>query len=624
MSEIVNVYILYEQRSDIDKKQDKINQFLSDNDYEVNRTFKEKKTRDMSDLNNRFDFIEFVQKTGSENVPYILFLNHKEIQSLDATTLDAMLSVANVKPLFVESDMSKEDDYGIYRAKQRAKEKEQNAQLQKRTQAKKKKKTKAPNMVYYPMEEQTYPAHPIDWSDESTIKHSTELSTAFSRYNKMAKLLAMPPGTGKTAVAVETLGRIQDLKGVPLNIVITAPAKVIEQEGWHKTIQSWNDTHPDNQLNPILITSVDKFSDAGKHEPTRRKLDKLFTPGESMIVMDEVHKYKNPTSKRSKQLQKFRKVPRLGLSATPITNNLILDMMSYLIIAGAYNNKSDFEKQLNLSQYKSRERSTEYLIYDQKTQHINTELWPEYHIMIRQMSDLIYRPDIDMSDLDMPDVTNHIIQLEATEEMESDMRSLIKAHRKRMFDSETDLRMELIRRLHYDDYRLDKLMEIVADENTTQPLIFYQNVIVQKYITDRLEKEGYTDYYVIAGGSDYTELTDDGEWKTYHNDHTVSLEDVDTNKDVPILIQYTSGSEGIEFKQSNTTVFYQNQHSYSILDQAKGRNRRLKMKHDIHHYYLVADHPYDQSIYDVVTNRAKVSAEKMDEIVETAVKQRYD
>ena len=51
-----------------------------------------------------------------------------------------------------------------------------------------------------------------------------------------------------------------------------------------------------------------------------------------IVVIDEVHGFKNPVSKRSKQLQKLGELHKIGVTATPLTNNRILDMSSYLIM----------------------------------------------------------------------------------------------------------------------------------------------------------------------------------------------------------------------------------------------------------------------------------------------------
>ena len=61
---------------------------------------------------------------------------------------------------------------------------------------------------------------------------------------------------------------------------------------------------------------------------------------------------------------------------------------------------------------------------------------------------VLYRPNIDMSTLDMPDVKQHIIQLPFSEQLNADMRSLNKAYRDRMFDLFSDFFMEYVERLH--------------------------------------------------------------------------------------------------------------------------------------------------------------------------------
>src|SRR5699024_12356841 len=124
------------------------------------------------------------------------------------------------------------------------------------------------------------------------------------------------------------------------------------------------------------------------------------------------------------------------------------------------------------------------------------------------------------------------------------LRSFVYEKEKLMFFSYKDYEMEVIRRIHSDETRLNKLMSVIKRDDVIQPLIFYTNTIVKDFIIEAFEKEGNHDYQVISSGNK-------------------NKEEIDKKRNAPILIQYTSGSEGIEFKMSNTTLFYQNQFSYA-------------------------------------------------------------
>ena len=496
----------------------------------------------------------------------------------------------------------KYNNFGVFAAKKRAKLKAEREQAEAEKLAKMKprnEKKKAPNLDWTPMDNKKIkmPKYPINWSDESTDKHSTELVKGFKK--EKYKLLCMPPGTGKTAVAIETIGKMQLEQGKKIPLIITAPPKVIQGLGWHKTIFNWNQDNPDNTIEPLLIVSIDRFKAASEHGKTYVELIKKLGDN-GMIILDEVQKYKNPTGKRAKQLQKFGNFKKLGLSATPLTNDVIMDSASYLIMGGYYKNKTAFMNESGLNDWLG--MFNQLMVYN-KDGSIDRLKWPYYDVLLELWSNVLYRPNIDMSTLDMPDVKQHIIQLPFSEQLNADMRSLNKAYRDRMFDSFSDFFMEYVERLHSEENRINELIKIVKDENNKQPLIFYHNIVVKDIIVEKLKEHGF-DYQVIDGEHNFGEL--------------------DHDNLSPILIQYKSGSEGIELKNSNCTIYYQNQTSYDVLEQARGRNRRRGMKDDdgnvvtINQYYLIAEDNIDQELFNRVSNREEISEGMLEDIVDIA------
>lgn len=486
--------------------------------------------------------------------------------------------------------------FGELAARRRAKKKAEaeEALLNKEITAPKKKATTGPNLDWEPMNHKKVkmPKYPIDWGDKSTQQHSDYLVNKLT--NEKFQLLSMPTGTGKTAVAVEMIGKMQEKSGRTIPFVITAPKKVVEGFGWHNTILSWNVNHPNNQLEPVLITTPDKFKATSKHAPSFIEVKKRLG-NNGLIIMDEVQKYKDPTGQRAKQLQKYDSYRKLGLSATPITNNLIFDSCSYLIMAGYYRNKTNFMQQSGLNDWLDQWGVPN--VYD-KDGRISRAKWPYYDVMLYEWQEVLYRPNVDLKDLDMPEITNHIIQLPRDEQLFEDIRSLNHAYKQRMFDSFVDYFMEYVDRVHGDKQRLNALKEILEKPNVKQPLIFYRNESVKGNLIKLLEDMG-KEYQIVAGGH--------------------SFSDVDLDKDTPILIQYQSGAEGIEMKESNTTIFYQNQTSYDILKQARGRNVRRGMSGTTDQYYIIADEPLDQELYDRVTKREEISEELLQQIVDAII-----
>lgn len=489
--------------------------------------------------------------------------------------------------------MVKEIDYGELASKRRALKKQERMQQQAMKPPKpikSKTKRKPPKLDWFPLNCNDYEPYDIDWKDKSTVEHSNYLAESYLSGNH-AKLLVMPTGTGKTAISVATVGRLQEKTGIKSPVIVTAPTKTINSNGWYATVTSWNNAHPDNQIDLVLATSIDKFANVPSDGDTFVEVLSNLTSG-GMIIMDEAHKYKNPTSKRSKSMHKFSPIKKLMVSATPLTNDAIMDMASYLIFYGLYNNKTQFINDSGIDLWRG--KHGKYYIYDETGQ-IDTLKFPYYFKMLEQFNKLTYKPDVDISQLDMPLVKSKILQLDFDDELNSDMRSLAKAHRKRQFDSFTDYLMEICYRLYTDPKRLDVLMDKITQDGVKQPLIFYSNIDVKQAIIGRLN-ELSIDYQLLDGANAY--------------------EDLDLECLNPILIQYQSGAEGVEFKNSNCSCFYQNQFSYVTLEQSKGRNVRRKMSHEVTHYYFISDHAVDQEFFNRIQEKGELAEEILESIVE--------
>lgn len=499
----------------------------------------------------------------------------------------------------VSSDYGEKKALELLEKIQKKKEKLQNAKPVPLNQ-RKKKVINAPNLEWEPMQNEKIklPKYPIKWDDVITDTISNELSTKFlldSGRNgpSKAQILKLGTGLGKTAIAVKTIGLMQLELGKQIPIVVATTSKVVAGLGWQSTILSWNTAHPDNKIHPVLITSHDKLASACQHADTIKKILQSLDE-DSVLVLDEVHKYKNPTSKRSKQLQKLHMFRKLGLTATPIGNDPILDIASYLIMAGYYRNKSDFISKMGLADPSFYTMHGALNLYSNGT--IDDERWPEYHLLIDQLSSIMLSPEVDTSHIDIPHVNQNVHQLPFDLSTYLDIGSLVEAKRNRLFPSSIDFTLAVIERLGMESGRLNKLIEIVKDENTQQPLIFYQHNNVKDSIEKVLNENGIP-YQIVQGGSDFGEI--------------------DLESDDPILMQYQAGGEGVELKHSNCSIFYENQYSYLSLKQALGRNvRRASANDEVDHHYLISEHGIDKEIYTRVQNHEELSKQIVSEIIE--------
>lgn len=476
------------------------------------------------------------------------------------------------------------------KAKEKAKKSEESVSKPKVTKSKSK---STPTINTDPLNvkrAQVITAYKYDWNDKTTDSNSKYLRDEFIA-GRRAKILVLPPGVGKTAIAVKTLAELQKSRGRKVPFVVLASRTIVDGRGWHNTILTWNHDNPDNQLEPFTIETFDRFASILNDAKTLMQVC-VALADDGIIVIDEIQNYKNPTSKRSKKLQKLSMFKKLGLSATPLTNDIVMDGASYLIMNDDFPNKTQFMRQTGLDEKVG--MHGELLITD-KSGHISPVLWEYYPVFLDQLSNVIFRPSVDLQNLDMPDVETTLHSLQFDDKLHEDMKSLARAYQKRMFDNMTDYRMSMIERINSDENRLNFLIDIIRSEDVVQPLIFYTHNVVKDAIIERFEKEGIS-YQIVSGGNDFGS--------------------VDLKSDDPILVQYQSGSEGIEMKHSNTSIFYENQSSYRVLEQSRGRNRRRGMQHAITHHHIVSPVLFDLEIFQRVNLREEISSKALDEITE--------
>lgn len=408
-------------------------------------------------------------------------------------------------------------------------------------------------------------------------------------------LVNMPTGTGKTACAVAAIGELQRREGCEIPFAVVAPRSVIDGRGWHKTVNAWNEAHPDNRVRMVLCESHAKFTGVLNNGQLRHDLlTRLGARG--VVVLDEAHAYKTPTSKRSKSLAKLGHIRRIGLSATPFTNDAVVDGVSYLIVGRRFNSKTQFFKMSGLDQ--TLDMYYKPCIYTDGE--VDERKWPYYPKFRRMLSKIVYTPEVDVSDMVMPNLRSFVRTVEFDQELVDNVRSIYEAHKRGAFDSMIDVAMCVVATIGESRTRLAQLRDIITQPGVVQPLIFYWNMDVLDVLVSNLREWGF-EPQIVSGSHKFS--------------------NVDLDSDEPVLIQYQAGSEGIEFKRSNVTVFYQNQSSFSCLKQSIGRNVRRGCDHDVRHYSLVSQVSFDRRIFERLRECEEISDAVLSDIVSDGMRE---
>ena len=159
------------------------------------------------------------------------------------------------------------------------------------------------------------------------------------------------------------------------------------------------------------------------------------------------------------------------------------------------------------------------------------------------------------------------------------MRYRWNPYRNLPIESASEMCYTLRKVVNEDESRVVALLELL--EKIPKAIIFY-NFDYELEILRNLQLNNY----VIA------------EWNGHKHDPLP-----DGNKWI-YLVQYTAGAEGWNCITTDTIIFYSQNYSYKILEQARGRINRLNTPYkDLYYYYLKSRSGIDLAIADALNKK---------------------
>lgn len=437
----------------------------------------------------------------------------------------------------------------------------------------------------------------IDFSQKNTRNIAISLYKRMTENNYKYQTLTLFTGFGKTAISVATAGLFAVRFKQDINVFIIAPRTKLDDGSWEYTINEYN------KIAKYKLNILDKATPQGldvankndkllkrdikampKHKREKLKFLKdwkastIETP--TIFLIDEVQMFKNPTTNRSKALKKLMANGiGLGITATPMSNGLLEDGVSYLIFNGFYDSKNQFEKQ-----HIPRGMFDEYYKPDvyTKDHEIDPNRFIDLPLFEDRIKQTVYAPKVEV-DFEMPNTQAHTVAYDLSPQTIHDMRKIHLDYKQRRYDSYMGYLSDLRRAIGSDLSHARQLAKIILANPGRQPLIFYNTNAELEAIQYALEQI-HVDYKTINGHTDSDKVQD--------IDHSF--------KNQAIIIQYKAGGAGIEFKNSSMTIFYGLQYSWEDTEQAMGRNVRRGMRSDltIDHLFLVATNPHDVKVFE--------------------------
>lgn len=349
-----------------------------------------------------------------------------------------------------------------------------------------------------------------------------------------------------------TGGTYVALDDPPKDLYIITTARKRDQNEWEgELIPFLLSTNPDNSLysNKVIVDSWNNI--------------KKYTDVENaFFIFDEQRVVGYGAWTKS-----FLKITKhnhwILLSATP--GDTWSDYIPVFIANGFYKNKTEFTR--------------EHIVYSRFTKYPKIDRYVNTGRLIRLRNNLL----VDMNFMRHTIHHHEDIYCDYDKEL---YKRLLKDRwnfwEDRPIETASELCMGLRKIVNSDESRIVKLLEIV--EKHPKAIIFYNF----NYELDILKNICYGEDFEVA------------EW----NGH--AHQPLPTSDKWVYLVQYTAGCEGWNCITSDTIIFYSQNYSYKVIEQASGRIDRLNTPFtDLYYYHLKSKASIDIAIYKAYKNKKK-------------------
>lgn len=242
------------------------------------------------------------------------------------------------------------------------------------------------------------------------------------------------------------------------------------------------------------------------------------------------------------------------LSATP--GDVWKDYAPVFIANGFYRNITDFNRR--------------HVVYNRYTKYPKIDRYVNIDILEK------HRRQIQVEMKDTRKTVSHHIDIEVpfdSETFDKVTNDRWNVFEKRPIQNASELCLISRRIVNADYRRLDKLEEVLWGHR--KAIVFYNFDYELEMIIERLESMGRD--YSQWNGHKHEAILDTDEWV--------------------YLVQYTAGAEGWNCITTDTVIFYSQNYSYKIMEQASGRINRMNTPFiDLYYYHLISKSKIDQSI----------------------------
>ena len=392
-------------------------------------------------------------------------------------------------------------------------------------------------------------------------------------------------GLGKTAMSLVHYKAHSEYEGNWKQLVVVAPASKVRSGDWDRDVREWVPELLSQPMdNPFHVMSYERFVKA----MDERKGYAGYDFHNVSFIFDEVHYVKNPKSKRSKAFVNAIKTAHqwIGLTATPMSNGWH-DSANYAIATGLVKNKTEFYRLYVVTTM--RVMGSRHFPMITGYQNIDS---------LKKWWSKVSKPLSREGNVDLPQFIDRWITVQVSAEAFQEQRRLI-AERTlpdgEMLDSHMKLLAALRRNLV--ETRGDAIRNILneTDENI---VIFYELNAERDLVKKILKEKEYADRTLFEQNGHVKTLPVAGAPKP--------------SKKAVLLVQYRSGSAGLNLQYASVTVFMSPTYSYQDYHQARGRTDRVGQTKTPVFYHLQSLSKTDRVIWDALKAKRDFSEKSID------------
>ena len=394
-----------------------------------------------------------------------------------------------------------------------------------------------------------------------------QIDVLASLYNNNSAGIFYDMGLGKTVI-----GSIK-ATSYKIPILIISPKSVCPQwlkhfEEWHKEYKRYNLTNKKelsafiNDTNNLKVGIINY--DIVYRRPELSKL-KDYT-----LILDESQAIANPTSKRTKAIMKLKFKSVLLLSGTPASNGDYIKLYTMLKLLGLNMNKREYEDRYG-NWFTIENAGIKFRVLSKKNPYKNV------NELKSKMADLGCRFKKTEEVLDLPEQRFIDVQVDKSKYYKTfEKDGYTDCGEVEYISNGPAQDMLYLRQLCNSSEKLDMLKTLLEGTND-RVIIFYNFDIELKSLQQLISKLKRPMSFI--------------------NGHEKNLNCYNDNEDSITLVQYQSGSAGVNLQKANKMIYYSPPVKSDFYEQSKKRIHRIGQDSKCTYWKLITTNSIEEKIY---------------------------